>query len=90
MNDLMKIQTEVTGQTEGKGQLLGKSQRFRTGAGAEPRAALSLSSALSPKFGLQQRIYRVARFRFDARPRSGGRRLTAPLHLMGPRQAAGW
>jgi hypothetical protein len=31
-----------------------------------------------------------ARFRFDAWPRSGGPRLTAPLHLMGPRQAAGW
>ncbi len=37
-----------------------------------------------------ERIYSGARFRFDARPRSGGPRLTAPLHLMGPRQAAGW
>src|ERR1700692_2612638 len=32
-----------------------------------------------------ERIYGGARFRFDAWPRSGGPRLTAPLHLMGPR-----
>jgi hypothetical protein len=61
--------------------------------GAEKSGLVGMPSGelrVPSKFGLQERIYRGGRLRFDARPRSGGPRLTAPLHLMGPRQAAGW